>query len=452
MAFIMAQGIGDPATWPGRVVLNPQDPARLVTLVGITLLWMLMISFSVFVHELGHAMSARAFGYVASMQFIGIGGRTRIEGNEAMAWHQDVLSTLAGPVAGLALGVVAGGVSFAWQRVGTEPAVVRYLLEGLFYANLWWALLNLVPLATLDGGRIAAALMTRVLGRVGFLVAQVLSLGLAGAIAALAVQQRIWLLMALVLMLGTRTFANIAAYNKGELPKGDGAHPLLKRITEAEGLFRAARFDEAEQLVNEVLTHDAPVVVKSRAHALLGWVSLKAGRGRLALDHFSQVQGIDVPPQALAAAFSLIGADDRALPLWAVAAQTAPSQVVLHEFAAALIRLGREADARKLEGVRPALAYSAAERVYYVRGEYSQAAQMAESAFREEPSPTLAYDAACAWARAGDVPAALRMLALASQNGYRDAEAAKIDPDLARLRDLPEFISWLSTLPSAAAT
>jgi uncharacterized protein HemY len=120
--------------------------------------------------------------------------------------------------------------------------------------------------------------------------------------------------------------------------------------------------------------------------------------------------------------------------------------VVLHEFAAALLRLGREAEARKLEGVRMALAFSAAERVYYVRAEYSQAAKMAEAAFREEPSPHHAYDAACAHARAGEVSAALRMLKLAADAGYADPEAAKIDPDLARLRDLPAFLSWLECL------
>ena len=449
MAFILTRSFGTPGAWPATVLLNPGHPAYTATLAALTVLWMVLISLSVFVHELGHALTARRFGYPVSMEFIGIGGRTRVEGADRMAWHQDVLFTLAGPAAGLTLSVLAGLLTFAWDRLGHQPQAARYALENLFYANLWWTLLNLAPLATLDGGRFTATLFTRLFGRGGFLGAQVLSLGLSGAIAAFAVQQHIWLLLALVLMLGTRTFANIAAYNRGELPVGDGAHPLLKTMARAETTFKEAHFADAEALTREVLAQNPPPVVKSRAHLLLGWVSLKAGQGRAALDHFSQVQGVDVPAQALAAAFSLIGADDRALPLWAAAAQTAPSPVVLHEFAAALIRLGREPDARRLPGVRPALAFSAAERVHYVRGEYEQAAHMAEAAFREEPSPGLAYDAACAWARARDVPAALRMLTLASQNGFSRAQTARTDPDLQSQRQVPQFEAWLASLEPA---
>jgi hypothetical protein len=101
--------------------------------------------------------------------------------------------------------------------------------------------------------------------------------------------------------------------------------------------------------------------------------------------------------------------------------------------------------------VRPALAYGAAERVHYVRGEYAQAAQMAEGAFREEPSATVAYDAACAWARAREPASALRMLVLASQNGFKDASIARADPDLSSLSDNPEFLAWLDALPQHAS-
>jgi hypothetical protein len=124
--------------------------------------------------------------------------------------------------------------------------------------------------------------------------------------------------------------------------------------------------------------------------------------------------------------------------------------VVLHEYAGALIRGGREAEARALPGVRMARAFSAAERVHYVRKEFEQAAKAAEAAFHEEPDPTLAYTSACAWAQAGHTEDALRLLDLAAKNGYRNATEARTDPDLKSLRGKPEFDGWLASLGQSA--
>jgi Zn-dependent protease len=450
IALTFAQGGGSSNDWPATILRDPSHPQRPLTLALVVALWMGIISLSVLVHELGHATAARFFGYPARIQLIGLGGLTHAQGAETMPWYKDVLYTLAGPSAGLSLGILAGLTSLIWVQVTPPPQVVRYLLTSLLYANVVWTVLNLLPMATLDGGRISAAVLTRLMGRRGFLVAQAFSVLLVGAVLLFAVFNKDPMLGALMVMLGLRTFANIAAYNRGELPVGDGAHPLLVVMQQAEATYRQGNLDGAKQATLAVLQQEPPPVVKSRAHFLLGWVALKAGQGRAALDHFAQVQGIAIPPHAAAAAFTLLGDEARALPLWAEAVRAAPEDpVILHEFAGALMRADREVDARRLPGVRPALAYAAAERVLYVRGDYARAAQMAEAAFREEPSATVAYDAACAWARANDATAALRMLTLASQNGFADAKVAREDPDLASLQQHAGFLAWLDALPAA---
>ena len=195
-----------------------------------------------------------------------------------------------------------------------------------------------------------------------------------------------------------------------------------------------------------------PPLLRSRAHMLLGWISLKGGSGRRALDHFSQVQGLDVPPHALAAGFSLVGDELRAIPLWARAAQAMNDGVVLHEYAGALIRGGREQEARATPGVKMARAFSAAERVHYLRKEFEAAAKAAEAAFREEADPMLAYTSACAWAQANRTDEALRLLSLAAQSGYRNAAEARTDPDLKSLRGKPEFDGWLASLSQSASS
>lgn len=452
IALSMTQAAGGEG-WPGSVLRNPSDPDRTSTVVLVTLVWMFIVTFSVLVHEFGHAIAARVFGYSARIQLVSLVGLTHVSGAEGMPWHKDVLYSLAGPSAGLALSVISGLLWLILRQVTQLPEPAAYALSYLAYANMFWTLLNLAPVATLDGGRIAAAILTRAFGRRGFLMAQMVSVAIAGSGLLLAVGSRNAMLGALMVLLGLRTAANIVAYNRGVLPSGDGAHPLLAVLQTGEAAWKEGRLDEAQQVADSVLAQRPPPVVTSRAHFLLAWVALKRGQGRKALDHFAQVQGITIPPQAAAAAFTLVGDEARALPLWAAAASAAPEDtVILHEFAGALLRANREADARRLPGIRLARAWLAAERVYYVRGDYTRAALMAEAAFREEPSASLAYDAGCDWARANDATAALRMLALASQNGFKDRDTARNDPDLASLTAHPGFISWLESLTPTPAS
>lgn len=435
-------GFDGPGTWPKQVLANDAHPFHLPTTVLVVLCWMALVSLSVLVHELGHAFAARAFGAKPSIQLVGLGGLTRAEGVERLEWWQDLLFTLAGPAAGLALGVFAGLLYF----VGL-PDPIRYFAKGMAIANLWWTVMNLLPISTLDGGRITTLVLTQVMGRPGFLVAQLIALALAALVLLFAVAVRQPLVAVVVALMVMRTFANIGAYQRGELPVGSAAHPLTVVIERAEALYRERKLTEAGLIAGGVVeAADTPSLLRSRAHVLLGWIALKEGNGRRALDHFSQVQGLQVPLHALAAGFSLIGDETRAIPLWAQASQVMGEQLVLDEYAGALIRGGREQEARALPGVQMARAFSAAERVHYVRKEFEAAARAAEAAFHEEPHPTLAYTAACAWAQANKPEDALRLLSLAAQNGYRNAAEARTDPDLKSLRGTPQFDGWLASL------
>lgn len=454
IAWSFAQSPRGGSAWPDSILSQPSHPQHTQTVVAVVLLWMAMIGLSVLAHELGHAASARFFGYPPHIQLIGLGGQTWAEGSEAMPWHQDVLHTLAGPAAGLMLGVLGGVGLLGLSAVAQPPpAAAAYVLESLFYANLVWTVLNLLPLATLDGGRITSTVLTRFFGRPGFLGAQIISLLLASGLFLVALYLKDFLMLALVFMLGMRTYANLSAWHRGELPRGQAAHPLVLELERAEQALREGHLEEAERLGRALLAGAPVPLVKSRANLLVGWVLLKRGQGRGALEHFQHVRDQELPAQALAAAFSLAGDETRALPLWAQAAQqSSGNEVILHEFAGALVRAGRELDARRLNGVKMAMAFAAAERVYYVRGEYEKAAQMAEAAFREEPTFSSAYDAACAYSRAQQPEAAMRMLALAAQNGFKDAGTARADPDLSAMRERPEFQAWLASLEGAGAT
>src|SRR4051794_25779415 len=89
--------------WPGP------DRSKLIYALCVAL-WMGIVTLSVLVHELGHAIVCRLFGYRPSIHLVGLGGLTHPNANETIPWHRDLLLTLAGPCCGLALGLFAGAL------------------------------------------------------------------------------------------------------------------------------------------------------------------------------------------------------------------------------------------------------------------------------------------------------------------------------------------------------
>jgi Zn-dependent protease len=421
------------------------------TALAVVGAWSAIVFVSVLVHELGHALVARLFGHTASIRLVWLGGHTRPHVHGPLPWHQDVLLSVAGPLFGLLLGAGSLGALFLLPQ---PASAAGFLLEALGLANLFWGAVNLLPVMPLDGGRISWRLCVRLFGRRGFLLSQLLGLALAAAGAALAWKVGEPFLAAFLLFFGMQTVGLLQAYFRGEGPPGTEAHPEQEPLLqEAEEALRAERLEEARARAQEVLSREqVRPSTAARAHLLLGWVALKEGEGRRALDHFSQVQGLRVAPHALAAAFSLVGDELRALPLWEMAWRETGDATVLHEWAGALLRAGQRERVARLPGVDQAQAYACATRVLALRGAWSEAAALGEEALAVVPRAHTAYEAACAHAQAGNTPAALRLLHQASELGFRDAEYAATDADLTRLHAEPAFAGWLAALRNSAAS
>ncbi len=400
-------------------------------------LWMAIVSVSILVHELGHAIASRVFGYRPTIHLVGLGGLTQPNANETIPWHRDVLMTLAGPLSGLSLGLFAGALWLALEAAGVQPGPATYVLKGLLIANIVWAFFNLLPVSSFDGGRISTALLIRGFGRRGFLVAQLISVVLSVLLIAW-----MWSNILLVVVVGlnlVRAMALISAYFRGEQPPLGPTHPYELAFAKAQKIYGENKLEDAAKLLQALLGNELQPQLRSQAHDLAGWIQVKLGNGRPALDHFAQVQGLTVAPQAVAAAFSLIGDDARALPMWQRAAEAAPNDAtVRHELAGAFIRNRQPAKGLALPNVKPAIAFAAAARMWFVRKDYPNAAEANEASFKEEPNPERAYDAACAFALAGNSADALRMLEAALNAGVR-TERAQWDPELVSLRADPRF-------------
>lgn len=429
----------------GEALALPGTPeyARVATLAVAG--WMLNIFVSVLVHELGHALTSQAFGYSPAIHLAGLGGHTETHMAPDLAWYKRVAVVLAGPVAGALLGVLAGLVVMLFEL----PLMLEYLLGGLAFANFAWAILNLIPVPPLDGSQITTTVLMRMFGRRGFLFAQIVGVAVGVGVTLLCFKFNLGFIAILIFGIGTiHSVRAAAAYLRGE-DEGAPAHPEpLEALNSAQEAFTAGDLDLTQTRAQAVLDAETPAAVQARAHYLLGWVSLRRKEGRAALDHFAQAGKTPVEPEALATAFTLIGDDHRASGLWELAFRERRTPASAQAWAASLLLQGQDVAASRVPGVDLSAAELIAARTAFGRGDFPTAARLATDSVERSPNDEAAYDAACAYAQAGDVAAALAMLEKARALGYSDVQHAAKDPDLAPLRGQPGFTSWLGGVDS----
>ena len=107
--------------------------------------------FSLYAHELAHALVARAYGIpVRTISLFLLGGMAHIT-RESPSPRAEFLIAIVGPVCSIGLGVLGAVVS--WGLWGVAPGVG---VLGLWMAtmNIPLGIFNLVPAFPLDGGRV----------------------------------------------------------------------------------------------------------------------------------------------------------------------------------------------------------------------------------------------------------------------------------------------------------
>jgi Zn-dependent protease len=121
-----------------------------------------LLFVTVILHELSHALVARALGVrVLDIVVHPLGGMTRL------AWtakdpRREALISCAGPATNLLIALVIW--AFAWPVPDEPGRWMTWLVIPFFTTNLALGALNLVPAFPMDGGRILRALLSTRLG------------------------------------------------------------------------------------------------------------------------------------------------------------------------------------------------------------------------------------------------------------------------------------------------
>jgi Zn-dependent protease len=123
--------------------------------------WLVVVAVSILIHELGHAFAVRSYGITPEIRLWGMGGLTIF--GFVLPPRKSILVSLAGPLVGIPVAVVVMVIR-PWLP-DMEP--IRTIVNDLIFVNLWWGLLNLLPIAGLDGGHVVTDLFLIAMGERG---------------------------------------------------------------------------------------------------------------------------------------------------------------------------------------------------------------------------------------------------------------------------------------------
>lgn len=123
---------------------------------GISLLFVLLLYFSVLVHEIGHVVVARLLGMQVNRVVLQLlGGASEIVEETPGRPGREFLVAAVGPLTS----VLLGGIGFAVAPAFPEHSVGHFIAAGFGWVNAVVAAFNLLPGLPLDGGRVLRSIV-----------------------------------------------------------------------------------------------------------------------------------------------------------------------------------------------------------------------------------------------------------------------------------------------------
>jgi Zn-dependent protease len=130
-----------------------------------TLLFVLSIFVTIFLHELGHALAAKKYNIkTRDITLLPIGGLARLDTIPEKP-KEELVVAIAGPAVNLVLALI----TFLFISIPNAEALNDQLTGGInsdnfflnfFIVNIWLAVFNMIPAFPMDGGRVLRALLS----------------------------------------------------------------------------------------------------------------------------------------------------------------------------------------------------------------------------------------------------------------------------------------------------
>lgn len=427
------------------------------TFISAVLIYVGMQFSAVLLHEMGHALVGRRFGLEPYISLTGMGGLTSSLSPRLLTPGQSILYSFAGPAVGLALG---GGV-LLWSNNAplVLPQLVQIALDDFIWVNFGWAIFNLLPAFPLDGGFIMKAVLEKFLGMRGTRITHIISMIVAGGIAALGLFARSPFTAII--------FAQYAYMNWQHFrAAGQWVQRMKPRVVATpvggRNAPRAASIDDELQRGWQALEDGRPLMVRMIGEALLlraetdahryevihllTWGRLLSGDARAAKSALALLPSTKLPDALLEGAVKLeLGEAEEAVPLLVLGIRGRSDDFVASRLAKAVSLSGNTKPVLDILGLEQASKEIGARPFQLVTSDlfeakrYAAANDVGQLVFARFGQANDAFNVACSLGKLGNVEEALTWLEKALDAGLSDPKVLDTDADLAALRARPEF-------------
>jgi Zn-dependent protease len=399
--------------------------------------WLVVLLFSILLHELGHALTGRRFGLSPSISLYSMGGLTSWKNTVDLEPAKYLIISLAGPAAGLLLG---GILLFCGQLFDFDNSVLSVAYHDLLWVNIGWSIFNLLPMLPLDGGQVLITLESWLLAKKAQTVSHAISLLVALAITSWALSRNsVW-----IAILG----AWFSVTNGKYLWQKIQAHrdqELRRDVDRARQEIRSEQFDSALSRTEMVRTEARTDSLRREAAQLVIFIFIQQGKYKEAeeeLGRFDILFGEDHYLKGLN--YFHTGNMSGALLHLRIVFDQSPTKEVGLILNHALIAERNYSEVLKLAGhsvladVRWEL-YVDLQTEAFNGADFAVSTQAGLLASQIRTDAEIAYNLACAFARDAKPQVALDWLARAVAAGFKNRDLVASDADLDSLRSFPEF-------------
>lgn len=239
-------------------------------------IWIGIIFFSVLIHEYGHALTSVCFKQKARIQLVAMGGVTTFTGPK-LNYLQQFLIVFNGPLFGFFIFLAATFLlQFEWSPLFAS------ILKVTQIANLFWTIVNLLPVPPLDGGQLLRIVLEANFGIAGFKASLLIGAILSFLLAFVFFLISFFIAGAFFFIFAFQSFdlwrksRNVTCHDRDDDNK--------KLLISGELAFREGKLLRAKEFFEEVLDKTKRGVLATTAAQYLALIKMKEGNHPEAYD------------------------------------------------------------------------------------------------------------------------------------------------------------------------
>ena len=244
-----------------------------------------VILLSVLLHEFGHALTAIFFGQKTRIELAAFGGFTYREGRKLKLW-EEFLVVLNGPIMGF---LIFLGTFYVYKTLKITNPTLLFVVLFTFKANLFWTVINLIPVLPLDGGHLLSIFLESIFGFKGVKWAIIIGLAIAVGISIFFFAIGAFLIGALFLILTFESFRSLKYYKIFSEKDRDTQLQALMKSADEE--FQAGHWEKALAKLQQVRDGAQKGILYTMATQEMAAILKERGEYKKAYDLLLPIKG-----------------------------------------------------------------------------------------------------------------------------------------------------------------